>query len=44
MKRATGSDTTPWNAIFLGLAAGLVLAAVLVAPQWNRLPAAARRG
>jgi len=43
VKRATGSETTPWNAIFVGLAGGLVLAAVLVTPQWNRLPATARR-
>ena len=44
VKQATGSATTPWNAIFLGLAGGLVIAAVLVAPQWNRLPATAARG
>ena len=44
VKRVTGDETTPWNAIFIGLAVGLVLAAACVAPQWNRLPPQARRG
>jgi OPA family glycerol-3-phosphate transporter-like MFS transporter len=44
VKQATDSETTPWNPIFLGLAGGLVFAALLVAPQWNRLPATARPG
>lgn len=29
---------TPWDAIFLGLAAGLVVAGLVAAPLWNRLP------
>lgn len=43
VKQLTGSETTPWNGIFLALAGGLVLAAVCVLPQWNRLPPAAGR-
>ena len=42
VKQLTGSETTPWNGIFLTLAGGLVLAAVCVIPQWNRLPPTAR--
>lgn len=42
VKQLTGSATTPWNSIFLTLAGGLVLAAVCVVPQWNRLPSPAR--
>ena len=42
VKQLTGSATTPWNSIFLALAGGLVLAAVCVVPQWNRLPPPAR--
>jgi sugar phosphate permease len=42
VKQLTGSETTPWNGIFLTLAGGLVLAAVCVLPQWNRLPPTAR--
>jgi len=34
----TADGQTPWNAIFLVLAAGLVIAGVAVAPLWNRLP------
>lgn len=43
VKQMTGSETTPWNGIFLSLAGGLVLAAVCVVPQWNRLPPSSRR-
>ena len=32
-----------WNAIFLGLGVSLALAALLLVPQWNRVPAAAIR-
>lgn len=42
-KQLSGSDATPWNMIFFALAAGLLLAAASVAPQWNRLPPAARQ-
>jgi sugar phosphate permease len=42
-KQLSGSDVTPWNMIFFVLAAGLLLAAASVAPQWNRLPPAARQ-
>jgi len=42
VKQISGSDATPWNAIFLTLAGGLVVASLLVAPQWNRLPPAGR--
>lgn len=42
VKSIAGTDGTPWNTIFLSLAAGLILAAALVAPQWNRLPPHAR--
>ncbi len=43
-KQLSGSDATPWNTIFFALAAGLSLAALSVAPQWNRLPPQAGRG
>ena len=43
VKQLSGSDVTPWNTIFFALAAGLVVAGVCVAPQWNRLPPTSRR-
>jgi len=39
---ATAADGhTPWNAIFVALAAGLVVAGVAVVPLWNRVPPSA---
>lgn len=35
-----GSSGTPWNSMFALMAGGLILAAVLLAPQWSRVPAA----
>lgn len=43
VKQLTGSDTTPWNGIFLSLAGGLIVAAICVLPQWNRLPPTGRK-
>jgi OPA family sugar phosphate sensor protein UhpC-like MFS transporter len=34
----TADGRTPWNVLFLALAAGLVIAGAAVAPLWNRLP------
>jgi sugar phosphate permease len=39
----TADGSTPWNVIFLALAAGLVIAGAAVAPLWNRLPPRPRR-
>jgi OPA family sugar phosphate sensor protein UhpC-like MFS transporter len=44
LKWYVGGDVTPWNWMFTLMAGGLLLAAGLLAPQWNRLPPAARRG
>lgn len=33
-----GAGGDGWNSIFLGLGTGLTLAALLLIPQWNRLP------
>jgi OPA family sugar phosphate sensor protein UhpC-like MFS transporter len=38
IRQVAGSDGDRWQVIFLGLGAALVLAAVLLAPQWHRLP------
>jgi len=34
-----GSSGTPWNTMFALMAGGLLVAAVLLAPQWSRVPA-----
>jgi OPA family sugar phosphate sensor protein UhpC-like MFS transporter len=39
----TADGRTPWNALFIALAVGLVVAGVAVAPLWNRLPPQAGR-
>jgi MFS transporter, OPA family, glycerol-3-phosphate transporter len=39
----TAAGETPWNPIFLTLAAGLVIAGVAVVPLWHRLPPRASR-
>jgi OPA family glycerol-3-phosphate transporter-like MFS transporter len=35
----SGSESTPWNTLFEVMAGGLLVAAVLLAPQWSRVPA-----
>lgn len=37
-----GGGGTPWNVMFSLMAGGLFLAAVLLAPQWSRVPAPCR--
>lgn len=39
LKWYLGGEATPWNSMFALMAVGLCLAAGLLAPQWNRLPA-----
>jgi OPA family glycerol-3-phosphate transporter-like MFS transporter len=39
-----GSSGTPWNWMFALMAGGLLLAALLLAPHWSRVPAAGRSG
>jgi len=34
-----GKGENIWNVIFVGLGISLALAGMLLAPQWNRLPA-----
>jgi len=43
LKWYLGGETTPWNWMFPLMAGGLLLAALLLAPQWNRLPPATRQ-
>jgi sugar phosphate permease len=33
-----GDKVADWNPLFLGLAGGLVLASLLMAPKWNAVP------
>jgi hypothetical protein len=39
MPPTAGAGSDVWNPIFLGLGVGLTVAALVLIPQWNRLPA-----
>jgi len=42
MQQLVGKGHDPWQAIFIGLSAGLAIAAALLIPKWNVLPPTSR--